>query len=91
MSNKELELRLALIRELENQKKELDDQIEVLKDNVKAELDAQGVSSLRAGSYEVSWKSYKFSRFDTSAFKSAHADLYDEFSKTVEAKRFVIR
>ena len=41
MSNKELELRLALIRELENQKKELDDQIEVLKDNVKAELDAQ--------------------------------------------------
>ena len=91
MENNELVWRLKLIRQLELQQKELEEQIEALKDSVKAEMSAQNITSLNVGEYSVSWKSYIIHRFDATTFKAEHSDLYEKYSKAVEAKRFFIK
>ena len=91
MENNELVWRLKLIRQLELQQKELEEQIEALKDSVKAEMSAQNITSLNVGEYSVSWKSYIIHRFDATTFKAEHSDLYKKYYKAVEAKRFFIK
>ena len=88
MRSDDLLLRLNLLLEL--QRRELEAQIEAIKDSVKAEMIARSTDEIHVGSYNVSWKSYTVHRFDTSSFKAEHSDLYSQYSKPTEAKRFVL-
>ena len=65
MVTADMEMRIALIHELEAQKSELEAQIEALKDGVKAEMDAHRVSSMEVGGFSVHWTRYFQQRFDT--------------------------
>lgn len=87
----DLELQLALIRKLEAERDELNDRVEALKDGVKELMKSQGVEQLRAGVYSVSWKSTLTHRFDSQQFKADHAELYEEYSKPMEVRRFLVR
>ena len=83
MTYKEIE---AKLKEL----KELNDQITELEDAIKAEMTAQNTDTLRAGAFKATWKPYTSSRFDSSAFKKTHEELYKQYSKETVTKRFLV-
>ena len=90
MTYKEIEAKLKELKELKIMQEELNDQITELEDAIKAEMTAQNTDTLRAGAFKATWKPYTSSRFDSSAFKKAHADLYDSFCRPVTGTRFTL-
>jgi predicted phage-related endonuclease len=45
---------------------------------------------LVAGPFKVKWTKFITNRFDTTAFKTAHKDIYDMFTKPQESRRFSV-
>ena len=86
----ELAERLDLLNELELQRRELEAHIEAIKDCIKAEMSVRNTDEIIIGNRTVSWKSYTVHRFDTSFFKAEHNDLYQQYAKASEVKRFVL-
>ena len=90
LNNAQLVLLLKGIRDLQAQQKELDEQITYMQDMVKAHMTEVGTEAIDTGVYRVSWKTYTQNRLDTSKLKTERSDIYEQFSKTVECKRFLI-
>ena len=90
MTYKEIEAKLKELKELKIMQEELNDQIEELEDAIKAEMTAQNTDTLRAGAFKATWKPYTSSRFDSSAFKKTHEELYKQYSKETVTKRFLV-
>lgn len=90
MSINEIESKIRALNEWEALAEEARKEIESLKDEIKAEMLQQETEELSAGQYIVRWTSVLTNRFDTTAFKKAHGDLYKSFTKQVASKRFSI-
>ena len=91
MANSELIKKVEEIRELEDLMEEVKANIESLKDVLKAEMLKQGTEEMDLdGRYIVRWTSVLSNRFDTTAFKKEHSDLYKTFTKQVASKRFSV-
>ena len=91
MANNELIKKVEEIKELESLLEEVKDNIEALKDILKAEMLTQGTEELDLdGRYIIRWTSTLAYRFDTKRFKEEHKDLYLSFTKEVASKRFSI-
>ena len=73
----------AMIRELEAE-------AEALTDKLKAVMVEQATETLEGDGWRASWKNVTGSRFDSKAFKTDHADLYSQYSKTTTTTRFVL-
>ncbi|MBQ8248513.1 MAG: hypothetical protein IJY93_01340 [Clostridia bacterium] len=65
-------------------------EVEALKDEIKAHMTAVETEELTAGVFKVRYTTVKSSRFDTAAFRKTHADLYEQYSRTTETRRFSI-
>lgn len=61
-----------------------------LRDQIKAELLAQNTEELECGKYIVRHTSVLSQRFDSTAFKREHSDLYGQYIKQVASRRFSI-
>lgn len=91
MSKKDLLRKVETIKALEAQKKALEEEIESLKDDVKAELNKKNTEELVIEKYIIRWTSILSSRFDTKRFKTELGeDLYKKYCKEVESRRFTI-
>lgn len=90
MSKNELISKIEALNEWEALMDDAKVEIEALRDSIKAEMLAQGTEELEAGAYIVRWTSVLSNRFDTTAFKKLHGDLYKQFTKQVASKRFSI-
>ena len=90
MGQNELLATVTELRGLRNMAAELADQIAALEDIVKNEMDAQGVDKLYIGDCKVTWTKYITSRFDSKTFKESHEELYNQFTKKIEARRFSV-
>ena len=91
MTKKDLLAKVEAIKVLEAQKKELENQLESLKDEVKAELDKKKVEELVIKTYIIRYTSISSSRFDTKRFKDELGeDLYKKYCKEVASRRFTI-
>lgn len=90
MSINEIETKIRALNEWEALAEEARKEIESLKDEIKAEMLQQETEELSAGQYIVRWTSVLTNRFDTTAFKKAHGDLYKTFTKQIASKRFSI-
>ena len=90
MSINEIESKIRALNEWEALAEEARKEIESLKDEIKAEMLNQNTEELEAGQYIVRWTSVLTNRFDTTAFKKAHGDLYKTFTKQIASKRFSI-
>jgi len=64
--------------------------MESAKDELKAEMTARGVEEMTVSCFKLRYKEVKSSRFDSTAFKKTHADLYAQYSKETVSKRFSI-
>lgn len=78
---------LVELREMAN---ELAEEITALEDEIKADMQRQGVDMLEAGKHTVRWSVVKSSRFDSCAFKTAYPTIYADYCKPKEMKRFTV-
>lgn len=90
MSINEIESKIRALNEWEALAEEARKEIESLKDEIKAEMLQKNTEELEAGQYIVRWTSVLTNRFDTTAFKKEHGELYKTFTKQVSSKRFSI-
>jgi predicted phage-related endonuclease len=91
MVTTELTGKVTELRELRRLSEELEAEITAIEDAIKAEMTARNVERLDAGTYTVTWIHVNSSRFDSKAFKATHGDLYAQYSRPVQSRRFSVR
>ncbi len=72
----------ALMKKLDTEKKQIEQEIKV---------HMEDAESARAGKYFISWKSFSSDRLDSTRLKIEKPDLYKEFSKHSETRRFLVK
>lgn len=90
MNKQELEAKIVELKDLKVMAEELQAEITAIEDEIKAEMTEQNVNELQIGIFKVRWTPVKSNRFDTKAFQGKYQDLYNQFIKVVESKRFSI-
>lgn len=90
MSIEKMKTTIKELLELQQLADELSVEIEALKDQIKAEMNARGVEALEAGTHIVRWTSVLSTRFDSNAFKKFAPDVYQSFTKQVSSRKFTI-
>lgn len=90
MSMTDIISKIDEIKELESLINEAQAEADALRDTIKAEMLAQNVEEMEAGQYIVRWNTVISNRFDTTAFKKLHAELYKAFIKQTTSRRFTI-
>lgn len=90
MTRTEIINTIEALNEWENIIEEAKAEAEALRDIIKAEMLEQDIEELEAGAYIVRWTSVLTNRFDTTAFKKTHGDMYKEYTKQISSRRFTI-
>ena len=90
MSKKKQQEKVQELVELRQMAAELADEIEALTDEIKADMDRQGVDTLEAGKHTIRWAVVKSSRFDSRAFRETYPTIYDQYTKFTEVRRFTV-
>ena len=90
MGERAIENRIKKLKALEEQKKELETQIDGLQDEIKKDMEAQGVEQMQAGIFIIRFTRVLSSRFDTKRFKEQYENLYNQFLKQTASRRFTI-
>ena len=90
MSAKEIINKIEALAEWETIIEEAKAEAEALRDSIKAEMLERNTEELEAGAYIVRWTSVLSQRFDTTAFKKSHGEMYKEYTKQVSSRRFSI-
>ena len=88
MSKTELITKIEALQEWERILEDAKAEAEALRDLIKEEMLRQ--EELEAGAYIIRWTSVLSNRFDTTAFKKEHNDIYLKFTKQIQSKRFSI-
>ena len=78
------------LKELTRWAEEIAAEQEAIKDELKREMELRQVDEISTNEYKVRYKQVTSTRFDSTAFKSKYADLYEQFTKTTTSKRFSI-
>lgn len=87
----EINNKIQQIRDYEKEIKSLQEHVDMIKNDLKAEMDLRGVDVLDTGIHDITYKEIVSNRFDTTAFKKAHKDLYESYLKPSSSKRFTIK
>ena len=90
MSKNEIITKIEQLKEWEAILEEAQTEVEALRDSIKAQMLEENTEELEVGAYIIRWTSVLSNRFDSTAFKKEHADLYKSFTKQVSSKRFSI-
>ena len=90
MTQKEIENKIAELKEYKRLAEDLDVQITALEDEIKAEMEAQNTDTLITSLFKVTWKKIISHRFDSGAFKATHAELYEQYLKPQESRKFLV-
>lgn len=90
MANKDIISKIEELKELEELMEEVKAEAEAVRDCIKEEMLDRGVEELEAGQYIIRWTSVLSNRFDTTAFKKLHGELYKAYTKQTASKRFSI-
>jgi predicted phage-related endonuclease len=90
MSKNELVTKIEALQEWEAIMEDAKAEAEALRDSIKEEMLRQGTEEMEAGTYIIRWTSVLTNRFDTTAFKKEHNDIYLKFTKQIQSKRFSI-
>ncbi|MBQ7668641.1 MAG: hypothetical protein IJS47_04885 [Clostridia bacterium] len=90
MKNQEIRNTVAELQDLYAKADELKAQIVEREQAIKDEMDNRELEVLDLGNVIIRFTSILSNRFDTTAFKKLHTDLYNTFIKQVASRRFVI-
>ena len=90
MSTSEITSKVRELKELKAMLEEIEAEIDTIEDESKAEMTARNTEEMSVDVYKVRWTKVTSSRFDTSAFKKTHAELYNQYTKQTETRRFCV-
>ena len=90
MSTKDLQTKVIELKDLKAMQEELAAEITAIEDELKAECVRQGTEEIQAGIFKIRYKTVSSNRFDTKAFKTAHSDLYEQYTKQSMGYRFSV-
>ncbi len=90
MSTKELTSKIWKLKELKAEAEALAAEITSIEDDIKAEMTARGTDEMTVDIYKVRWTPVTSRRFDTTAFKATHKELYDQYTKATTSRRFTV-
>lgn len=90
MSSTEIVSKIEALKEWEALVAEAAAEIESLKDSIKLEMEARGVEEIEAGQYIARFTTVLSNRFDTTAFKREHGEMYKMYTKQTTSRRFSI-
>lgn len=90
MSKTEMLSKVRELKELKAMADELAAEITAIEDIIKAEMQTLGVEEMQVDVFKVRYKTVISSRFDSKAFKATHAELYSQYTKQTESRRFTV-
>lgn len=90
MSATEMTAKIRELKELKVMADELAKEIAAIEDAIKAEMTERNTEEVLIDVYKVRWTKVISNRFDTTGFKKAMPDLYNQFTKPSETRRFSI-
>ena len=90
MSTEEIISRIEELKSLEDLIKEAEQEAESIRDSIKATMLEKNTEELIAGKHIVRWSTVLTTRFDSTAFKKRHEDLYLEYTRQTISRRFTI-
>ncbi len=90
MTTNELTTKIRELKELQALIDEATAEADAIKDELKAHMTSEGKEEMTVDVYKVRYTAVKSTRFDSAAFKKTHADLYAQYSKQTETKRFSV-
>lgn len=90
MGTHELTSRIRELKELQALIDEAQAEAEAIKDELKAYMTENGAEEIRVDIYKLRYTTVKNSRFDTTAFKKTHSELYKQYTKETETRRFSV-
>jgi predicted phage-related endonuclease len=90
MGQQELLTTVRNLKELMMMKDELEAEIAAAQDTIISEMTAREADEITVDVFKVRWTKVISNRFDTAAFKGKYADLYSQFTKATETRRFSI-
>lgn len=90
MNTKELLEKIEALQEWEKILEEAKNEVEALRDEIKADMTEKDLEELDLGKYIVRWTPVLSNRFDTTGFKKVYGDLYKAYTKQVASRRFSI-
>ncbi len=90
MSTNELTTKIRELKELQVLIDEATAEADAIKDELKALMTTEGKEEITIDVYKVRYTIVKGSRFDSAAFKKTHSDLYEQYSKPTETRRFSV-
>ena len=90
MKNQEIRNTVAELQDLYAAQDVLKAQITEREQAIKEEMESRETEELNLGNVIIRFTNILSNRFDTTAFKKLHKDLYNEFIKQVASRRFSI-
>ena len=90
MSTKDLTAKVRSLKELEALIAEAQAEAEGIKDELKAEMINRNTEEMTVDVINIIYKTVKSNLFDTNAFKSTHKELYNQYIKQTESRRFTV-
>ena len=86
----ELTGKIEALKEWEALLAEATAEVEAIKDEIKREMERRGVEEIEAGQYIARFTTVLSNRFDTTAFKREHGEMYKMYTKQTTSRRFSI-
>ncbi|MGN0488205.1 MAG: hypothetical protein ACI4HO_02955 [Ruminococcus sp.] len=90
MTAKAMETKVMELKEWEAVLEEAKAIVEALKDELKTEMNLRETEEMECGKYIVRFTAVLSNRFDTTAFKKEHAEMYKQYTKQTTSRRFSI-
>ena len=90
MSTNEMLKKVRELKELKAMADELSAEISAIEDEIKAEMDSQNVDEMIIDVFKIRYKTVQSSRFDSKSFKATHSELYNQYCKATEYRRFTV-
>jgi len=88
MTDRTFDKKVAELMELQQQMDAITKRMDDIKTDIMVEMEAREVEVISTKKYSASWPTIVSNRFDSSAFKKAFGDLYKQFTKHSEYRRF---
>ena len=90
MSANEMTAKVRELKELKAMADEIAAEITAIEDEIKAEMTARNTEEMTVDIFKIRWARVTSSRFDSASFKKAMPELYGQFTKTTQSRRFSI-
>jgi predicted phage-related endonuclease len=90
MTNEEIKNKVAELRELSRMADELNAEIEALKDDLKAEMNAENNFELHGSDYKITYHEVTQNKIDSTALKKDLPEIAKKYTKQSKYRRFLL-